>query len=606
MIAKMRAITPIVMWIVIITFIGGIFFLWGMDITGKSDQAQFIGKVDGQKIPLAAFERQVSAEREKLRQQYESEIPAYQNKMVPRQVWENEISRYVYNKLLKKMHLSASADEIYNEIKNNPPEEVLKAPVFQTDSVFDSTKFVQWLNNPTTFDNQGMVDFESYVGAFVVPMSKLRSLIEVGNLPSRLEASYEHEQQSQRAQFEYVRVNWVGFSVDRATISEQTVKTYYETHKDSFATEAQSELSYVRIPKKATAADEALIQQEILDLKKRIESKEFTFSAAAKVESDDEASAQKEGDLGWFYHGSMMPEFEAVAFSLPVGVISDPVRTSYGYHLVLVEEKTGSRDSVKIKARHILRKVIPSVETLDSLESYVEQMRNNFTGKSLREALVQSPGLQLDSTGLFKRGEFVQVLADIYGVAGFAFSGKQGDLSDKAENTDAFYLFQIKRKVAKGIVPLADASKQIVDKLVVAEQKKIAHNYLSSLIAKVPQKDALALYNKVDSTVISGVTDTVFRTAYVNGIGQNNNVVAAAFSLPIGKVSDMLEAAGSLYLVKPVYQSSVEPLVWGGPQAMAILQTMQQKTVEKYMLAWYLGKKRLIPIESELEKHYLD
>ncbi|NIT85402.1 MAG: peptidylprolyl isomerase, partial [Gemmatimonadetes bacterium] len=74
------------------------------------------------------------------------------------------------------------------------------------------------------------------------------------------------------------------------------------------------------------------------DLKRRAEGGE-DFSDLAREYSQDRGSAELGGDLGTFGRGDMVGPFEAAAFSLDVGEISDPVETIYGYHLILVDEK---------------------------------------------------------------------------------------------------------------------------------------------------------------------------------------------------------------------------------------------------------------------------
>lgn len=67
------------------------------------------------------------------------------------------------------------------------------------------------------------------------------------------------------------------------------------------------------------------------------------FAAVAKEFSQDPSTKDQGGDLGWFPRGRMVAEFEEVAFSLPVGELSKPVKTRYGYHIIRVEERDPNR-----------------------------------------------------------------------------------------------------------------------------------------------------------------------------------------------------------------------------------------------------------------------
>ena len=118
---------------------------------------------------------------------------------------------------------------------------------------------------------------------------------------------------------------------------------------------------------KATGEPSVMIIKEAKEkadgLLKLLKKNEKSFEDVAKENSDDTGSATNGGDLGWFSHGVMVKEFEAAAFALEKGQMSEPVKTDFGYHIILVEDKKPAEadkpDSEQVKARHILVRFKP-------------------------------------------------------------------------------------------------------------------------------------------------------------------------------------------------------------------------------------------------------
>ncbi len=106
------------------------------------------------------------------------------------------------------------------------------------------------------------------------------------------------------------------------------------------------------------------------------------FIELAKKESDG-PGAKNGGDLGFFTRGQMTPEFEKTAFSLPVGGISDPIETEFGYHIIMVEEKRAAKrlryDDVKLDlANYLFQKKMH-----DRYEEFVADLRKKADVKIL-------------------------------------------------------------------------------------------------------------------------------------------------------------------------------------------------------------------------------
>lgn len=115
-----------------------------------------------------------------------------------------------------------------------------------------------------------------------------------------------------------------------------TVKVNAAITSESLNTTALAEAV---VPRKSVKASHILVdsEKEALTIKRDIESGKISFEQAAKKYSKC-PSGQSGGDLGYFGRGQMVKEFENAAFALPVGKISAPVQTQFGYHLIKVTD----------------------------------------------------------------------------------------------------------------------------------------------------------------------------------------------------------------------------------------------------------------------------
>ena len=125
--------------------------------------------------------------------------------------------------------------------------------------------------------------------------------------------------------------------------------------------------------------------EEVPDVKERLNSyrervlRGEKFGALARLYSDDPGSASKGGDLGFVERGTLYPEFEAVAFNLKSGEISQVVKTQAGYHIIQMIERRGE----SIRVAHILIQPKPSTEEQVRAITYLDSVRNIIINEKL-------------------------------------------------------------------------------------------------------------------------------------------------------------------------------------------------------------------------------
>ena len=108
------------------------------------------------------------------------------------------------------------------------------------------------------------------------------------------------------------------------------------------------------------------------------------FADVAAAESEDPGSKGRGGELGTFGRGEMVPEFERAAFEAPVGKVVGPVRTPFGWHLILVEERVADAPGDPEKALEDLRQSLYEKEVEVQFQQYIEELkRDAFIEKRL-------------------------------------------------------------------------------------------------------------------------------------------------------------------------------------------------------------------------------
>ena len=118
----------------------------------------------------------------------------------------------------------------------------------------------------------------------------------------------------------------------------------------------QTRLRHILIRTSDTMS-ETEARRRLTDLRQRIVAGAAEFGEMARVHSDDSTSVRG-GELDWVYPGDMVPDFERAYQELPIGQISDPVRTPFGYHLIQVLERRSadmSAERRRLQARQALR-----------------------------------------------------------------------------------------------------------------------------------------------------------------------------------------------------------------------------------------------------------
>tara|TARA_B100000497_G_scaffold73845_1_gene82770 strand:- start:273 stop:1643 length:1371 start_codon:yes stop_codon:yes gene_type:complete len=160
---------------------------------------------------------------------------------------------------------------------------------------------------------------------------------------------------------------------------KEVVEFYNSIPKDSLPfLNAEVELAEIVYKPQVSEEENAKSLKQIEEIKQRILDGE-DFAELASIYSDDPGSGQKGGDLDWQKRGTFVPEFEAEAYNLEKGELSDIVETQFGFHLIQLIDRRGN----SIHTRHILVKPNIFTADLEKAKSELDSIKYSIENDSL-------------------------------------------------------------------------------------------------------------------------------------------------------------------------------------------------------------------------------
>ena len=158
--------------------------------------------------------------------------------------------------------------------------------------------------------------------------------------------------------------------ISSVTVSDDDMLKYYDENKAQFVK-----------PESATAKHILVETEELAkEIEAKLKAKEISFEDAA-VQYSNCPSNMNGGELGTFGRGQMVPEFEEAVFSIPLDVVSSPVKTQFGYHLVLVTDRQNEEQAEYEEVKEEVRNAVLFKKQSEAFLNKVEELTNKYEAK---------------------------------------------------------------------------------------------------------------------------------------------------------------------------------------------------------------------------------
>ncbi len=576
MMEQLRRSTKWIMILVALAFGGLMFFEWGMDITGQtSGSFGEIGRVNGTPV---AYEQYMASYRnlyDRQQQLQEEPITNAQNSELEDQAWDEVVNGILIQQELERRRIMVTDDEVRSAALLSPPPDLMSSPAFQTDGVFDVTRYQQFI---ATADNVTQLQLEAYYRD-VIPRGKLMRQLSSGIHPTDAQLWRAWRDANERASASFaVFEARTRIADDRIEVSQDEVERYYDENREEFLVPASAELIYVTLGKAPIAADTAAVLERAESLREEI-LEGADFAELAERESSDEGTASLGGDLGVFGRGQMVEAFDSAVFAAPPGAVTEPVRTRFGAHLIEVTERWG-QDSAQ--ARHILLPFERTDESEIDLLAMADSLEELGEAMTLADAAAILE-LETDTT------EMIATLMMVPGAGPIAEGGEWifepetavGDVSPVFENATAFYALEVVSIDPERYMSVEEAEPSIRATIGVEKKTVLAVEEAREFAAEVRSGRTLADVAREFGLEVREA-ESFARDDFVPGLGRRNAAVGTAFGLEVGEVSDGVEANGNAYVIERTSLEAADSTAW-----------LEQIDVQRMQVAGLIRQERL-------------
>jgi peptidyl-prolyl cis-trans isomerase D len=560
-----------------------VFVLWGVG-SWTSQRSGMVATVNGEMITADDYRLAYKRLIEQVRQSFGNNLndELIKTLQLEKQALNQLIDSTLMRQAASDLEMRVSDEELSRSIRN--------ISAFQTAGVFDPRLY------------QGVLDRNSMTPeAFEISqrdallMDKLNNLISDSVKVSAQEAKEWFMWNDAMVNLDFFLLETERYT-DITLTPEETLK-YFESHKESYKTEPALKVRYVKFEPKAWASkvdisddeiqayyddhpnefqnpktvearhilievDQDAGPEKVAEAKNRIEDilqkaqEGQDFAELAKQYSEG-PSKDKGGYLGTFKREAMVKPFADKAFSMKSGEISDPVRTSFGWHLIKVEKVneadttplTGASDDIRKKLVDDHAKRL----AYDAAEAVFDAA---FEGGTLAE-VVADQELKVNTTDFFTRQGPSTGIQDKAGFAKIAFDLPEEQVSEIQDLGDGYYLLEILEKQAARIPELAEAEEKVKADLTKEKKNEKAKMDAEALLAAL--KDGVTIDKAGEEfNLVSKSTGFFKRNGSIPNIGFERELSRAAFEL--------------------TEETSLPPAVIQGGKGFYVIKFKQRKT----------------------------
>jgi len=581
---SMRSSAKYIWIFIVVVFIGVFLFTETSGLLGRArvTTGTAVAKVNGDEIPYTTW---MQAAQQRIQQEQEGRgrsLTLDEEEQIRGEVFDQLVQSILLDQEYKRRGIRVTDEEIVQAAQFSPPPQFMQSPELQTDGRFDLEKYQRFLKSAAARQQGLYFQLENYYRS-EIPKAKLYEQVasEVFVTDDELWRAYRDQHDSSKVSF--VSFDPATIPDSGITVSDADIRAYYDSHKKELSRPGRAVVSVLSVPRQITAADSAAVRARALALRDEI-TKGAKFEDVAKRESADTISGAQGGFLGRGARGRFVDTFEKAAYALTPGQVSEPVETQFGLHLIKVDEKKADT----IAVRHILLKFQQSDSSASRTDRKADSLANiaasqdtpqRFDSAAKVLKLTPQHGIAVEGEALTIAGQYVP------SVSAWAFSGVKPGATSELFDSDAGYVLAKLDSVTPGGLPSLEAAREDIKRTLTTEKK------LDRLVAQAKEFATAASASTLEAAATQKnlkvtSSDAFTRGGFVPGMGRLNEAIGAAFSLPIGVVSNPIRTQDGVVVLRVDRRVDADRAEWEKQktiQRQQLVQGMRQQRIQAFL-----------------------
>ncbi len=441
-------------------------------------------------------------------------------------------------------------------------------------------------------------------------LPRVRFVQEVQAQPAELQAYFEAHKQEYRLP-EQRDVAYLLASgpqlASQVTVSDKELRDWYEGHKAEFTQEEQVRARHVLVMVNDQRNDEQA-QARIAQAKAKL-SGGADFAAVAKELSDDTASKETGGDLGYFGRNRMVKEFEDAAFGAQPGQLVGPVKSSFGYHLIEVTDKRAGGTQPFEAAKEQIRARLAAEGAQQLAETKAREIAAQLAkdkpanAEALRAVAQKNPGVTFAETGKITAQSPVPGIGLGGDFSKAAFALKKGEVSEAVQVPAGWAVLYVKDVTEPRTPELAEVQPRVQAAVTSQKLQEITMRRLTEAKRQMDQGKTLDQVAAELGLQVRETEEFGGQGGTIPGLGYNPELVKAALALPTGQIGGPVADAQGGVLFQVTDRKGWDPKQFASNREQTRTGLLQQK-LSRLQAALIEQRRRELGVEYD--RQFLD